>query len=274
MNILLRNAVKLKGNSRRKTLILSHGYGCNQGMWRHLLPYLENDYNIVLFDHVGSGNSDYKSYDRIHYSSLHAYADDLIEICETLGVTNAVVMGHSVGATIGALAAIKRPDLVTGLVMICPSPCFINQPGYRGGFEKWEIDQLMELMEKDFFAWADYLTPIIMGRTSHDPLVSELNKWFCQIDRNIAKHFAQVTFYADHREEFKEITTPTLIIQCTADALAPVEVGRFIAENIQTSKIEELPASGHCPHVTVPENLFKLFDENADFISNAFQNLR
>lgn len=245
-------AVKVQGLPHKRNFLLVHGYGCNQGVWKAMTPFLEKHGRVISYDHIGSGNSDYKLYSRSRYSTLSGYGTDLIEICDSLKLENVVVVGHSVGATIAALACIERPELFSSLVMIAPSPCYINDQSYQGGFHRWELDQLMDLMESDFVYWTEYLTPILLGRTKEDEKVGELRQWFCQIDRDIAKHFARVTFFSDYRQQMRALQTPALILQCTDDVVAPMEVGKYLSATIPTSTLVELNVKGHCPHITHP----------------------
>lgn len=256
MNVIRKNNVKILGDSNKAmkgTLIFAHGYGCDQSVWHHLIPEFVKDYRVVLFDLVGSGNSDLTAYDRVKYGTLHGYADDVIEMCKALELSKATFIGHSVSASIGALASLKSPALFQSLVMVAPSPCFINDDNYIGGFDRAAINQMLESLDTDFGDWAKAIVPLVIG-TSENPALSEiLLKSFCRNRPDIAKHFAHVTFLADHRAEMAKIAVPTAILQCTDDSLAPQSVGEFLRKTIPNSTLHVLKASGHCPHLSAPE---------------------
>jgi len=251
--VLIRNNVKLIGKGS-KTLFLAHGFGCDQNMWRFLTPELVKHFTIVLFDYVGSGGSDISQYNKKRYSQLEGYAEDIIEIADALQLVNAIFIGHSVSSMIGAIAAIKKPDLFSKLIMICPSPCFLNfPPDYFGGFDKQDLEELLNLMDKNYIGWANYLAPLIIGTTNSDDLVGELSGSFCSTDPVIAKNFAKATFLSDYRYLLKEIKQPSLILQSESDALAATSVGEFIASEIPQSKLKVIAADGHCLHMTHSE---------------------
>lgn len=252
-DVLRRNNVKLIGKGER-TLFLAHGFGCDQNMWRFLTPELVKHFTIVLFDYVGSGASDITQYDKNRYSKLDGYADDIIEICQALNLSEAIFIGHSVSSMIGAIAATKKPALFSKLIMICPSPCFLNfPPDYIGGFEEEDLLELLNLMDKNYIGWANYLAPLVMGTTSSDALISELSSSFCSTDPLMAKSFAAATFLSDYRSLLKEITQPSLIFQSSNDALAAVAVGEYMASEITHSELKIIVANGHCIHMTHPE---------------------
>jgi len=252
-DILLRNNVKLMGKGE-KTLFLAHGFGCDQNMWRFLTPELMEHFTVVLFDYVGSGASDISQYDKKRYSQLEGYAEDIIEICQALDLSDAIFIGHSVSSIIGAIAATKKPTLFSKLIMICPSPCFLNfPPEYLGGFEKEDLLELLNIMDKNYIGWANYLAPLVMGTTNSEQLVAELSGSFCSTDPIIAKNFAQATFLSDYRHILKEIKQPSLIFQSENDALAAISVGKYIANEINNSELKIISADGHCLHMTHPE---------------------
>lgn len=256
MNVTKRNALTLKGKEGNKLLVLAHGYGCSQKMWDELIPYLEKDYQLLLFDHVGSGNSDTGAYDKSKYSSLNGYAQDVLEIIDHLGIKDVNFIGHSVGAMIALLAAEMRPEVFKNLILIAPSPCYINKEEYIGGFTSEVIDQLVNSLNQNFEEWAKAMGPILTGQ---DDVQSEkLVKSFCSIKPDIAKHFAMVTFTSDHRDVLPKINVPTHILQCKADNIAPENVGQYMAEKIKSSKYYRLNAIGHCPHLTHPEEVAEI----------------
>lgn len=252
-DVLIRNNVKLIGKGS-KTLFLAHGFGCDQNMWRFLTPELAKHFTIVLFDYVGSGASDISQYSKKRYGQLEGYAEDIIEICEALQIKDAIFIGHSVSSIIGAIAAIEKPQFFSKLIMICPSPCFLNfPPEYFGGFEKEDLHELLNLMDKNYIGWASYLAPLVMGTTNSDELIGELSGSFCSTDPVIAKNFAAATFLSDYRYLLKDIKQPSLIFQSEHDALAARSVGDFIANEIAHSELKVVAADGHCLHMTHPE---------------------
>tara|TARA_R110001583_G_scaffold69129_2_gene196167 strand:+ start:6457 stop:7266 length:810 start_codon:yes stop_codon:yes gene_type:complete len=254
-DVLKRNNVKIIGNGP-KTLLLAHGFGCDQNMWRFMTPELEKVFRIVLFDYVGSGHSDISEYSKKRYSSLEGYAQDVTEICQALKISEAIFVGHSVSSIIGSLASIKMPDAFSNLIMICPSPCFLNiPPDYIGGFEKQDLQELLNLMDKNYIGWANYLAPLVMGATHSNELIGELSTSFCSTDPIIAKNFAKATFLSDYRHILKEITHPTLIFQSNNDSLAAPEIGEYINKQIADSELQLLDADGHCLHMTHPEQI-------------------
>lgn len=252
-DVLTRNNVKLIGNGS-KTLFLAHGFGCDNNMWRFLTPELEKHFTIVLFDYVGSGSSDISQYSKQRYGQLEGYAKDIIEICEALELTDAIFIGHSVSSIIGSIAAIEKPKFFSKLIMICPSPCFLNlPPDYFGGFEIEDLQELLNLMDKNYIGWANYLAPLVMGTANSDELLGELSGSFCSTDPVIAKNFAAATFLSDYRYLLKEIKQPVLIFQSENDALAATSVGEFIASEIINCELKVIAADGHCLHMTHPE---------------------
>lgn len=252
--IKTRNNVNRLGQGK-ETLMFAHGYGCNQNMWRYITPAFEQDYDIVLFDHVGSGKSDDSAYDFDKYDSLEGFADDIIEICDALELSNVHLVGHSVSAIIGGLATIKRPGLFKSLIMIGPSPRYINTDNYYGGFTREAIDELMDTLEHNFMGWSRYITPVIAGNDDQPQIAEELHDSFCRMQPGIAQHFAKVTFLGDNREDLSKIPRPTLVLQCNPDFIAPVEVGQYVHQQIPESTYTQIEASGHTPHLTAPESV-------------------
>ena len=232
-----------------------HGFGCDQNVWRHVTPEFEQDYRIVLFDHVGAGKSDLSQYDEEKYSTLDGYASDLIEVLRELELKDAIVVGHSISSMIAMLAAIREPALFSQLVMVGPSPSFLNDGDYPGGFDRKDIDDLLAAMDSNFFGWSGMITPVIMGNPDRPELAGELNENFCRTDPTIARQFARVTFLCDCRAELHKLTVPSLIVQCSSDALAPVEVGEYLHEHMPQSTLAVLSATGHCPHLSEPSEL-------------------
>ena len=262
--ILKRNNVNISGNGD-KTVLLAHGFGCDQNMWRFMLPALEKQFKVVLFDYVGSGKSDLNSFSKKRYSSLDGYAKDIEEILLALDLSNVSIIGHSVSSIIAGIASINCGDRISDITMICPSPCFMNiPPDYMGGFEREDSEELINLMDKNYIGWANYLAPLVMGAGHSPELIGELSGSFCSTDPVIAKTFAIATFFSDYRTMLRNILKPTFIFQSLKDSLAAPEVGKYMAENINDSQLALIEAEGHCPHMTDPALLMPLL---IDFIN-------
>ena len=244
--------VQVTGRAGGPVMLFVHGYGCDQNMWRLVTPAFASDHQIILFDLIGCGHSDLTAYDPQRYSTLHGYADDLVEICEELDLHDVILVGHSVSAITGALATIKAPDRFARLVMVAPSPCYINDGDYHGGFEAADINELLASIDANYLGWSTTMAPIIMGQPDHPELGAELSESFCRNDPNIARQFARVTFLSDHRADLPNITTPTLILQCTDDIIAPVSVGQYLERTMPNAHMVLLEATGHCPHLSEP----------------------
>lgn len=254
-DILSRNHVHVSGKGERN-IVLAHGFGCDQNMWRFLVPDLEKRFRVVVFDYVGSGNSSVLAYDKNRYQDLEGYAQDVIEICDTLDLKEVIFVGHSVSSIIGTIASVQRPDLFSKLVMVCPSPCFLNLgEDYSGGFNKEDLEELINLMDKNFIGWANYLAPLVMGQSHSEELINELSGSFCSTDPQYAKPFAKATFFSDHRSILSDAPHPCLIIQSTHDSLAAVEIGEYMAEEIPNSKFDLIEGIGHCLHMTEPKKV-------------------
>jgi sigma-B regulation protein RsbQ len=251
MSSIQRNNVKISGSGPR-VVMFAHGYGCDQKMWRAVAPGFEKDYTVILFDYVGSGQSDPAAFSRTHYSTLHGYASDVIEIIDELNLGNVNFIGHSVSSMIGALAAIERPELFESLVMIGPSPSYINEGTYVGGFERSDIEDLLEMLDNNHSGWSAMMAPIIMGNPDRPELASELEASFCKTDPIHAQHFARVTFLSDNRADLPKLRSRTLILQCSKDAIAPVSVGEYVQKCIPKSQLILMEATGHCPHLSSP----------------------
>ena len=251
-DVLHRNNVKVSGKGKQP-MLFAHGFGCDQSMWRFITPAFENDYKIVLFDHVGFGHSDVKAYNRGKYQSLQAYADDILEICEELDLKEVIFVGHSVSSMIGVLAAQKAPARFQKLVLIGPSPCYINEKGYVGGFEAEDIDNLLDYLDSNYLGWSSTMAPVIMGNPDRPELAAELTNSFCRTNPEIAKDFARLTFLSDNRADLPNIKIPSLVLQCSEDVIAPPEVGEYVHKHLQGSKIIRMAATGHCPNLSHPE---------------------
>ena len=236
-----------------KTMLFVHGYGCDQNMWRFITPAFETSYKIVLIDLVGSGQSDLNAYDFDKYNTLQAHADDLLDLIEELCLKDVVLVGHSVSAIIGALASIQNPAAFDCTIMIGPSPRYISDHSYNGGFSKESIDELVEALDSNYLGWSSAITPVIMGNPERPALAQELKNSFCRNNPEIAKHFARVTFLGDNRADLEKITVPSLILQCSSDVIAPLHVGIYVQQHIKESQLTQLKAKGHCPHLSEPE---------------------
>lgn len=233
-------------------LVFAHGFGCDQNMWRFVAPRFEADYRVVCFDYIGMGGSDHSSYDPQRYWKLDDYAEDLLLLCRSLDLRNAIVVGHSVSSMIGALAAIQAPDQFERLVMVGPSPSYINDGDYIGGFDKEDLDGLLEMMEHNYIGWAQQLAPAVMQNADRPELGEELQQSFCSTDPVVARRFAQATFYSDNRDDLPRVPVPSLIMQCAQDIIAPLEVGRYLHRHLPDSTLHYLRATGHCPHLSHP----------------------
>ena len=251
-DVLRRNNVRVFG-AGTQPMVFAHGFGCDQNMWRLVTPAFENDYRIVLFDYVGSGRSDLRAWDRNRYASLDGYATDVVEIIEALDLRDVILVGHSVSSMIGVLAANRVPDRFAQLIMIGPSPRYINDEGYVGGFERADIEGLFDMMDKNFVGWANFLAPAIMKNPDRPELGQELTESFCSTDPVMARRFAEATFYADNREDLPRLSVPSLILQCSEDMVAPDAVGDYIHRMTPNSTLRVLSATGHCPHMSHPE---------------------
>ncbi len=252
METLQRNNVRVLGTGPR-TMILAHGFGCDQNMWRHVIPAFEDDFRLVLFDYVGHGKADASAFDRSRYGTLEGYADDVLSICKALSIQDAVFVGHSVSAMIGVIAYLKEPDRFSNLVMVGPSPRYVNEGDYLGGFTRKDIDGLLDVLDSNFLGWSSTMAPVIIGNPDRPELGEELTNSFCRTDPEIAKHFARITFLSDNREDLPRVKIPTLILQCSHDVIAPEAVGRYVEQQIPGSTFVQLAASGHCPHLSDPE---------------------
>jgi sigma-B regulation protein RsbQ len=249
--LVQRNNIKVIGEGQQIILFV-HGYGCSQKMWSLITPAFEKNYRVILIDLVGSGDSDLNAYDPKKYSSLKGYASDILEICEEFSYRDIIFVGHSVSSMVGMHAAIAKPSLFKNLIMIGPSPSYINDGDYLGGFEKEDILELIDTLNSNYLGWSSAITPVIMGPENPPELSEELNNSFCQTDPDIAKHFAKVTFMSDDRSYIEKISTDTLIIQCSSDLIAPEAVGEYLHSKISSSSLKKLKATGHCPHMSAP----------------------
>lgn len=252
MTIIHRNNVHVSGRGSRP-MLFAHGFGCDQNMWRYLTPEFEASHRLVLFDHVGAGKSDSTAYDRTKYGTLDGYATDVLEVCEDLDLRDVIFVGHSVSAMIGVRAARREPTRFSSLILVGPSPRYINDDGYVGGFSQEDIDALLASLDSNYLGWSRAMAPAIMGNPDRPELGTELANSFCRTDPEIARHFARVTFLADNRDDLAFVDIPTLILQCSDDIIAPTAVGEFVHAKMSGSELVHLRAVGHCPNLSAPQ---------------------
>ena len=249
-------------------MLFVHGYGCDQHMWRLLTPAFADRYRVVLMDLVGAGGSDLSVYDPVRYGSLQGYADDVLAVCAELGLHDVVLVGHSVSAMIGLLATTAEPERFSALVMVGPSPRYLDDEGYSGGFSRADIEELLESVDANYLGWSTAMAPVIMGRPDRPELGQELAESFCRTDPAIARAFARVTFLSDNRADLAAVRTPTLVLQCTDDVIAPAAVGRYVADHVPGARLTVLAATGHCPHLSAPQETGAAIDR---FLADTLQ---
>jgi sigma-B regulation protein RsbQ len=258
VDVLRRNNVKVTGQGPR-TMLFAHGFGCDQKMWRFVVPAFEQDHRVVLFDYVGCGDSDTSAWTEDRYGSLEGYATDVLEILEALDLRDVIFVGHSVSSIIGILAAKRRPERFADLILVGPSPRYVDEPpGYVGGFSREDIDGLLEMMDKNFIGWAGFLAPVVMKNPDRPELADELQASFCSTDPRLARKFAEVTFLSDNRDDLAGVEVPSLILQCSEDSVAPLEVGEYMRTHLPKSELVQMSATGHCPHMSHPEETIRL----------------
>jgi sigma-B regulation protein RsbQ len=257
MNVLDRNNVKVFGKGTQP-MLFAHGFGCDQNMWRFITKEFEGDFRIVLFDYVGSGSSDLSAYDPARYSTLAGYAQDVMDVIHALDLRDIIFVGHSVSSMIGVLAANEEPERFEKLILIGPSPRYLNDQSYVGGFERKDIDGLFDMMDRNFIGWANFLAPAIMKNPDRPELGAELTESFCSTDPQIARRFAEATFLADNREDLARVTVPSLILQCSDDMIAPEAVGRYLNSELAQSTLRVMKATGHIPQMSHPEETVAL----------------
>jgi sigma-B regulation protein RsbQ len=251
--VIERNNVRLAGRVGGQPMVFAHGYGCDQHMWRFVAPSFADAFRIVLFDYVGAGGSDLSAYDPARYDSLQGYADDVLDICRELDLRDVIFVGHSVSSMIGVLAAIAEPERFAKLVLVGPSPRYINDGSYVGGFTEDDITELLDSVDSNYLGWSTAIAPVIMGAPHRPELADELAASFCRTDPDLARQFARVTFLSDNRVDLPAVRVPSLVLQCTNDAIAPVSVGTYVSNAIPDCSLVLLEATGHCPHLSAPE---------------------
>lgn len=259
-NVLQRNNVVVSGKGTQP-MLFAHGFACDQSMWRFVAPAFEADYRVVLFDYVGSGKSDWAAYEPERYTTLDGYARDVLEICRELDLRDVIFVGHSVSSMVGILAANEKPERFANLILIGPSPRYINDLEYVGAFERVDIEGLLDTMERNYLGWASFLTPIIMKNPERPELTKELEASFCSTDPEIARRFAEATFFADNRADLTKVSLPSLVLQCSEDAIAPTEVGEYTHQHLRGSTLQVMEATGHCPHMSHPEETIRLMKD-------------
>ncbi|WP_193607832.1 alpha/beta fold hydrolase [Nocardioides lijunqiniae] len=253
MSAIARHGVSLSGPEDGQPMLFAHGFGCDQSMWRYVAPAFADRYRVITFDHVGSGGSDVSAYDPDKYSTNAGYAADVVEIVRELDLHDVVFVGHSVSSMIGALAVIEAPERFDRLVMVSPSPRYIDDGDYTGGFSHEDIDELLESLSSNFLGWSAAMAPVIVGNPDRPALGEELTASFCRMDPDIARRFATTTFLSDNRADLPKVDVPTLVLQCIRDAIAPAAVGRYVADTIPDATLVQLDATGHCPNLSAPE---------------------
>jgi len=257
-NILFRNNVKIIGNGA-KSIMFAPGFGCDQTVWTQVAKAFEDEYRIILFDYVGTGNSDLQAYDVNRYSTLDGYAEDVLDVCSALELENAIFIGHSVAGMIGMLASLRQPKYFSKLIMLAPSPRYLNDPPeYFGGFEKEQLEGLLEMMEKNYIGWATMFADTLLNNPNHPEVKGDLEDRFCSTDPIIARQFAQATFFSDNRTDLKKVRVPSLILQCSEDIIAPEAVGQYLNQHLPNSTFKKMNAIGHCPHMSDPEETIDL----------------
>jgi sigma-B regulation protein RsbQ len=252
IGVARRNHVVVTGRADGPVMMLANGFGCDQAMWRLVAPELGREFRLVLFDHVGSGRSDLSAWEPGRYATLDGYADDILRICQELDLREVIFVGHSVSAMMGVLAAIREPGRFRQLILVGPSPRYVDDTGYRGGFSQADIDELLDSLDSNYLGWSGAMAPVIMGNADRPELGEELADSLCRTDPEIARAFARTTFLSDNRADLAQVTVPTLILQCSKDVIAPPEVGAYVQAAIPGSTLVTLPATGHCPHLSAP----------------------
>ncbi|HEX2024601.1 MAG TPA: alpha/beta hydrolase [Acidimicrobiales bacterium] len=252
-DVLVRNNVTVGGNPDGRPMLFAHGFGCDKNMWRFIAPAFEDRFRTVVFDYVGAGGSDLSAYHPERYASLQGYAKDVLEICEALELRDVVFVGHSVSSMVGVLAANADPERFGALVLVGPSPRYIDDDGYVGGFTREDIEGLLASLDSNYLGWSSAMAPVIMGNADRPELGAELTASFCRTDPEIQRRFARVTFLSDNRDDLGRVSVPVLVLQCSDDAIAPEVVGAYVHEHVPGSRFVKLEATGHCPNLSAPE---------------------
>ena len=251
--------VTRQGGTQGRVLMFAHGFGCDQNMWRFVAPHFKDDHQVILFDHVGSGHAE-AEYEPARYATLDGYADDVLRICSELDLREVVFVGHSVSAMIGVLAQVRAPERFAGLALVGPSPRYVNDDGYTGGFDRADIEEMLGALSSNYLGWSSAMAPAIVGNPDRPELGAELTESFCRADPAIAERFARATFLSDNRSDLALVTVPTLVMQCQEDLIAPKEVGEFVAAAIPDSRFALLDATGHCPNLSAPAEVARALE--------------
>lgn len=261
--VITRNNVQVFGPAGAPAVVFLHGFGSDQSAWAPFVPAFSESRRVVLLDHVGAGGSDLGAYDRQKHSSLEGYVEDLLEVITELDLTEVTVVAHSISAMMAIIASVRAPHVFERLVLVAPSPCYIDDPatGYVGGFTRDDIEELLVSLDANYVTWAQSVAPMVMGNADHPELGAQLTGSFCATDPDIAAHFARVTFFSDVRELLDQVAVPALVLQCNDDILAPLAAGRYLHAHLPDSTLVHLDASGHCPHLSSPsETLAAIID--------------
>ena len=264
--IVERNNVRITGPDTGEVLLFAHGFGCDQAMYRRLLPYFEHRFRIVVFDHVGSGGSSLADYDAVRYGTLDQYTHDLIEVCQALQLVDVTVIAHSFAAMLAVAAAVESPGLFRRIVLLAPTPSYIDDEavGYEGGFSREDIDGLLESLDDNHLAWAAMMAPVVMKNPESPELAGELEQSFCRVDPRVMRTFARVAFLSDVRALLPRVEVPALIVQCSNDSLAPLSVGDYMESRMPSASVVVLQAQGHVPQVSAPEETARAILEFVD----------
>lgn len=254
--IFSRNNINITGKGKQP-MLFAHGFGCDQQSWQFITDAFSEDYKIILFDYVGAGNSDLSAFDPEKYSRLEGYAEDVLNICESLDLRDVIFVGHSVSSMVGILAANKKPEYFEKLILIGPSPRYLNDEGYLGGFERKDLESLFEFMDSNYLGWSGAMAPAIMGNASRPELGQFLTTSFCTTDPEMARSFARTTFFSDNRGDLKDLKIPSLTLQCREDIIAPEQIGEFVQKNTPGNTLYMMDATGHCPHISAPEETIR-----------------
>jgi sigma-B regulation protein RsbQ len=261
----MRNNVVVAGKSDGRPIVFAHGFGCDQNMWRFVQPEFAGEYRTVLFDYVGAGGSDASAYDVERYSTLDGYAQDVVDIMDELDLRDVVFVGHSVSSMIGIRAALES-DRITALILVGPSPRYVDDGDYIGGFTASDIDGLLSSLDSNYLGWSTQMAPVIMANAGRPELGAELTASFCRADPEIQKRFARATFLSDNRDDLSRVRVPCLVLQCSEDVIAPDAVGRYVHEHIPGSTFAKLRATGHCPNLSAPTETVEVI---SDFLTSA-----
>lgn len=256
MDIIKKNNVKVVGKGEQ-VILCAHGFGCEQSMWKYITPMFMDRYKIIVFDYVGAGLSDLSAYNSEKYGELDGYKQDILDVIDELHLQEVILIGHSISSMIGMLAAIERPEVFKKLIMIGPSPCYLNtDDGFKGGFEKEDVEELLLMMEMNFTGWASYMAPVGMGEEASQHLTQDLEQVFISTNPKIAREFAEVTFYSDYRHRLHEMQVPTLILQCAEDSIVPLHIGSYLHQQLANSTLRVMKIKGHYPHISHPRETY------------------